>query len=156
MIEFCSDYFLINDSGIDLLRSRFPYRHINYSDIQSTKIFNGYLLKNRFLPLLAGIILIFLSSKLLFPATEILIESPNSSVQIYGRGLAGILLIPLALMGFGYYFIVQSFKKSKILRIVTETGEINIRIKELEETDKIYALIEFLNHKLLREVEYIL
>jgi hypothetical protein len=155
MIEFCSEYFLINDNGIDLLRSRFPYKHINYSEIHSTRIFNGYLLKNRFLPLIAGIIFILLSSKLLFPSVEILIERSNSLVHIHGRGLAGILSIPLTLMGFGFYFIVQSFKKSKILMIVTETGNINIRIKELEETNKIYELIEFLNCKLLREVEYI-
>jgi len=40
--------------------------------------------------------------------------------------------------------------------IVTEKDNINIRIKELEETNKIYELVEFLNHKLLLKVENIL
>ena len=156
MIEFCSEYFLINNNGIDLLRSRFPYLHINYSDIHSTKIFNGYLHKNRLLPLIAGIILILVSSKLLFPAIEIFMECLNSSGHLYSKGVGIILFLPLSLIGIGSYFIVQSLKKSKILMIVTEKGNFNIRIKELEEINKIDELVEFLNNKLLRKVECIL
>lgn len=153
MVEFCSDYFLINDKGIDLLRNQFPYQHINFSDIHSTKIFSGYLLRNRFVPLMAGILFILLSLKLLSPGIEILKEIPNSSVHLYGKGVAIILIIPLTLIGLGSYFIVQSLKKSKILMIVTESGHYNVRIKELEEADKIHDLVVFLNNKLQRKVE---
>lgn len=153
MVEFCSDYVLINDKGIDLLRNRFPYHHINFSDIHSTKIYSGYLLQNRFIALLAGISFIVLSLKLLSPGIQIFKEIPNSSAHFYGRGLAMILIIPLTLIGLGSYFIVQSLKKSKILMIVTESGHYNIRIKEFEEADKIHDLVVFLNKKLPLKVE---
>jgi len=113
MIEFSSEYYLINDNGIDLLRSRFSYRHINYSAIDSAKIYNGYLLKNRFLPLIAGILMILFSYQLLLPAIQIFMECLNSSGHLNSKGVGTILFLPLSLIGIGSYFVVQSFKKSK-------------------------------------------
>ena len=152
MLEFRNDYILINDNGIDLLRNRFPYRHIDFSEVQSTKIFSGYLLQNRLIPFLAGILIIAASFKLLSPVIEIFKEVQNTSAPLYGRGVAFILIAPLILFSLGAYFLIQSLKKSKILRIVTGSDHYNIRIKEFEKADKIHDLIVFLNKKLQRFV----
>jgi hypothetical protein len=102
---------------------------------------------------LAGILLIGLFLKLLSREMELLKDFPESSEVIYYRGVVWLLIMPVMSLVLGSYFFIQSLRKSKILRIVINQGQFNIRIKEFEERDKIQDLILFINKKLPQSIE---
>ena len=114
MIEFCNNDVHISENGIDLLRNQFPYRHFDYTEISTTKIGNGYLLKNRWLILITGVVFVIFSLKLLVPGLAILIDFSNSFAALNGEALAMKLFIPLCLIASGSYVIALSLRKSKI------------------------------------------
>jgi hypothetical protein len=102
---------------------------------------------------LAGILLIGLFLKLLSREMELLKDFPESSEVIYYRGVVWLLIMPVMSLVLGSYFFIQSLRKSKILRIVINQGQFNIRIKEFEERDTIQDLILFINKKLPQSIE---
>jgi hypothetical protein len=158
MASFINDYIQIDDDGIDLLRNRFAYKHISYSEIRSLKITNGHLLKNRFIPFIVGIFSVIISVKLInqvFPLFTDLHSLSNSLHDGNGKAIAGVMILPLSLAAIGIYFFIQSFKVSKILSIETDSCNHNIRIKEFEKAGILNDLVAFLNDKATRRVEFI-
>ncbi|HEY5592162.1 MAG TPA: hypothetical protein VIK55_14250 [Paludibacter sp.] len=154
MDQFYSDYVLIDSSGIDLLRNRFAIKHINYPDIQDIRIRNGYLLRNRFIPLIVGIALVAVSLKILSPAFMILNEVTNQSTNFHAyRLIAMMFSIFLSLIMIGGYFIIQSMKRSKIMSIKTGDGKFDIRIREFDNIDTFENLLSFLNEKAKCRIE---
>lgn len=154
MDQFYSDYVLIDNGGIDLLRNRFAIKHINYLDIQFIRIRNGYLLQNRFIPLIAGIAFIALSLKIMSPTFMISSEVTNHSTNPHAfRGIAMMFSILLSLIMIGGYFIIQSMKRSKIMSIKTDHGRFDIRIREFDNVDTFENLISFLNEKVKCRIE---
>jgi hypothetical protein len=154
MDQFYSDYVLIDNSGIDLLRNRFAIKHINYPDIQDIRIRNGYLLRNRFIPLMVGIAFIALSLKIMSPTFIISSEVTNQSTNPHAfRGIAMMFSILLSLIMIGGYFIIQSMKRSKIMSIKTDHGKFDIRIREFDNVDTFENLISFLNEKAKCRIE---
>jgi hypothetical protein len=148
MEQFCSDYVRIDNSGIDLLRNRYAYKHIDYVDINSIEIRTGHLLRNRFIPLIVGIVFIAISVTLLSPAFVISSDLSGHSANYHSfRGVAIMFVIPLSLITIGGYFIVQSMIRSKILSINTDYGKFDIRIREFDNVDTFNNLISFLNDK---------
>ena len=154
MNTFCNDYVRIDASGIELLRNQFAYQHIDYAEIRSIKIHNGHLLRNRLIPMLAGLFLVAISLKLMIPVADILNEIGDDPPNTYhGRGLAMMLSMPVLLLGIGAYFFVQSLRSSKILSIRTEKKRCNIRIKEFEKSNELGDFIGFLKEKMPGMVE---
>ena len=154
MNTFCNDYVRIDARGIDLLRNQFAYQHFDYAEIRSIKIHHGHLLRNRLIPMLAGLFLVVISLKLMIPVADILNEIHDDPPNTYhGRGLAMMLSMPVLFLGIGAYFFVQSLRRSKILSIRTEKEHCNIRIKEFEKSDELGDLIRFLKEKMPGRIE---
>lgn len=154
MDQFYSDYVLIDNSGIDLLRNRFAFKHINYLDIQFIRIRNGYLLRNRFISLIVGIAFIALSLKIMLPTFVISSEVTNQSTNFHAfRGITYMLVFFLSLIMIGGYFIIQSMKQSKVMSIKTGDGKFDIRIREFDNVDTFENLISFLNEKVKCRIE---
>jgi len=154
MDKFCSDYILIDNSGIDLLRDRFPIKHINYLDIQFIQIRNGYLLRNRFISLIAGLAFIAVSLKIISPTFKISSKLFDNSTNYQAfRGIAYLLIFFISLVIIGGYFIIQSLIRSKILSIKTNDEIFDIRIKEFEKVDTFENLISYLNEKVKFQIK---
>jgi len=149
MPPFTDTTLYIDENGIDLLRNRFVYRHLNFSEVEYFSIKDGYLLKNRLVILIAGIAMIILAAKLFIPVLEVYSKVPeNISTHTMGRGLAFMQMIPLALSGFGSYFVIQSLRRSKILVIETGSKLIHVRILEIDEAGYLRDLTVFLEEKI--------
>jgi hypothetical protein len=147
MKPFISDYIQIDEKGIDLLRSRFAYKHLDYSEIRSLKIRKGYLLKNRIVPLIVGLIFLSISIQLLiqvFPTYKNYPFGENLYSYQHIKGLVWVFVLPFILAAVGIYFIIQSFRVSKILMIETFTDKYNIRLKEFEKDGTIQEITDFL------------
>jgi|GEM_PF-1877174 len=154
MNKFCNDYVRIDSSGIDLMRNQFAYRHIDYSEITSVKIHNGHLLRNRLIPLIAGLFLVVFCLRLMIPVLEILKEILSDTPSHFdGRGFAMIFSMPGILVLIGIYFVVQSLRGSKILSVCTGKETCHIRIKEFEKRDELSDLIRFLRERMPGKVE---
>ena len=152
MGKFTTDYIDINENGIDLLRSRFPFMHIGYEQINGIVLKDGYLLKNRLIILVLGFFCISLCTKLIMSVL------PNEafgtySLHIYNfRSMQFIFFFPLLLLLFGVYCIFQSFKKSKLLVIKVDAHTYNIRIPEIQKQNNLDEMIQFLNKKVHLEI----
>lgn len=154
MDKFYSDYVLIDNGGIDLLRNRFAIKHINYLDIQFIRIRNGYLLRNRFISLIVGIAFIAVSLKIMSPTFIISSEVMDQSTNFHAfRGIAYMLIFFISLIVIGGYFIIQSLIRSKIMSIKTDEGKFDIRIKEFDNVDTFENLISYLNEKVKCRIE---
>jgi hypothetical protein len=148
MTSFSSPAIHIDENGIDLLRNRFAYQHLNFSEVKQFRIEDGHLMKNRWVIFAIGFTMIFFAFKLV-PVWSIYSELPQSSAHPSVKGIAYLMLIPLSLIGMGGYFVVQSLRKSKILHLETRTEQFNIRICEIEKAGKLRGLEEFLQDKLI-------
>ena len=150
MDYFYNDYIKIDENGIDLLRNSFPIEHLDFSIIRGIEISDGYLLKNRFIILLVGVSLIILAVKLLM--FEFPIFDNFSSVGHFGIGFIKILIMPLFILCFAIYCLIQSFKRSKILKIKLENKFHDIRIFEIQRQGKLEEMIMFLDGKVKLEI----
>ena len=154
MDQFYSDFVLIDNSGIDLLRNRFAIKHINYSEIHFIRIRNGFLLRNRFIPLIVGITLIAASLKMMRPTFTLSSEVTNHSTNYHAlRGIAYLLICVISLIMIGGYFFIQSMKRSKIMSIKTIDGKFDIRIREFENTETFENLVSFLHENAACRIE---
>jgi hypothetical protein len=154
MNKFYSDYVWIDNSGIDLVKNRFAYRHINYMDIQSVGISNGYLLRNRLIPLSVGIAFIAVSLKIMSSVFMISSEVTNQTTNYQAfRGIAYMLIFFISLIMIGGYFIIQSMRRSKIMSIKTDDRKFDIRIREFDNVDTYENLISFLNENVKCRIE---
>ncbi len=147
MPAFSNPAVIINDNGIDLLRNRFAYRHLDFPEILEFRIEDGHLLKNRWIIFAAGIGLYAGAIKLVMPILQIGESIISEGTHANLRGLSEILGLPFLLFLFGVYCIYQSQIKSKILVVETESEHIHIRIREIEKTNQIQELDVFLAQK---------
>lgn len=147
---FSNDYILINDSGIDLLRNRFAYQHIDYINIDNYKIEDGYLLRNRIVILLFGILLMIAAIVLFIHQlpTYYAVFTFNTHVQGSFRGLGLILLTSPAMIVCSAILIWQSLIKSKILVITSNYSDYEIRIKEIDKKGDLQKMIQYLDLKI--------
>jgi hypothetical protein len=147
MTTFSSPTIRIDENGIDLLRNRFAYQHLHFSEIEQFRIKDGHLLKNRWVVFASGFIMLLFAFKLMVPVLDIYTELPKSSAHPSPKGIAYLMLIPLSLIGIGSYFVIQSLRRSKILVLETGSKSIHIRIQEIEEAGNLRDLEEFLEQK---------
>lgn len=150
---FNNDYIQINDNGIDLLRNRYPYLHIDYSNVDNYKITDGYLLRNRFIILVFGMGLIFFSLKLAvhqLPLYKDIFGLTNHGSGSF-KGLGFILLAAPMMMVYGIFLTWQSFVTSKILQLFTDSKTYNIRIREIDKKGNLMYLISYLDDKIINK-----
>ena len=155
MIEFYNNDVHISENGVDLLRYHFAYQHIDFLDMRAIKIWNGYLLQNRWLILVLGVAFVFFSLTIMIPGLAALSDFSTSLASFSSEAVAMKLFVPLLLISSGIYVIVLSMKRSKILSIFTESGHYDIRIKEFEKPGRIKSLIALLNAKVPKKVEIV-
>jgi hypothetical protein len=148
-VQYATDYISINDKGIDLLRNKFPYFHIDYFDMKSYEIRNGYLVRNRVIIIVFAFLLLLSGVKLFI--YQLPMYAAFFNVDFTSTNLKGLFVIFFAaplLMLYGIVLFRQSFIKSKILQIDTISKSYKIRIKEIDENDELPSLIIFLDEKI--------
>jgi hypothetical protein len=148
MPPFTDTTLSIDENGIDLLRNRFAYRHLNFHEIEQFRIEDGHLLKNWWIIFAAGFIMLLFAFKLMVPVLGIYSELPQSSAHPSAKGIAYLMLIPFSLIGIGGYFVVQSLRRSKILVFKTGSKLIHVRIREIDEAGYLRDLTVFLEEKI--------
>lgn len=155
MPPFVTPSVSIGENGIDLLRNRFAYRHLDFSEIEHFRIEDGHLLKNRWIIFVAGIGLFAGAFMLFVPIFKIGMSILSESSHSFSfRGLGSILVFPLLLILFGGYCIFQSQLKSKILTLQTNSDQYRIRVREIDEAGYLRDLEAFLESKHTRKVDY--
>jgi hypothetical protein len=102
--------FGISQKGIHLLRSGFNYETIDWSELNSVKIYKGKELYNWWIILLLGIALLVLGIYLSIRTLDILMVKENP--QNYVKMLL-FLLIPVI----GIYFIFNAIKTGTLMKI---------------------------------------
>jgi hypothetical protein len=151
-VQYSTDYISINDNGIDLLRNKFPYFHIDYFDMKSYEIRNGYLIRNRFIIIVFAFLLLLIGVKLFI--YQLPMYASFLDVNFTSTNLKGLFVIffaaPLLIL-YGIVLFRQSFIKSKILQIDTISKSYKIRIKEIDENDELPSLINFLDDKIIKD-----
>lgn len=120
-MKFETEYFHIDEHGIDLKKNMIKFKHIDYSEIDEISIFKGFLINNRALTISIGILTILGS---LLWIKMIFIESHfQFSVRIiYNRVFWLLSASPWMLLLFGIYLTITGFKKSLRLKIKLKDG----------------------------------
>jgi hypothetical protein len=155
MPPFVTPALSIEENGIDLLRNRFAYLHLDFSEIEHFRIEDGHLLKNRWIIFVAGIGLLAGAFMLFVPTLQIGMSILSESSHSFSfKGLGTILVFPLLLILFGGYCIFQSQLKSKILTLQTNSGQYRIRVREIDEAGYLRDLEAFLESKITRKAVY--
>lgn len=133
---------------IELVRNKFVYSKLYYSDLNTVVLTRGYLLRYRWMIRILSVLAIYLAVRFIFYGLKLSggIEQWNSA-QWFNRGSlisiwGPILLIIGALLAF-----IQSFIPSPILKITTNHTNYTIRIKNLEENKTLNDLKIFLQAK---------
>ncbi|HTE25839.1 hypothetical protein [Flavitalea sp.] len=145
---FSNNYVTISEKGIDLTRSRFPYKHIRFSEIREVSIQEDYLIKNR------NTILI-LSSGAICLLVIFLLQSDFISNLLKANTAAGFLIVvsrpvlAVIVIALGLGFLVyQSFLRSKVMTIKTRNNKkYSVRLKELEDDLQTRQLREFISRQ---------
>ncbi len=144
-VKFSNNYVKISDDGIDLTRSRFPYKHLDFSEIEDAKIKEGYLIKNR------GAILI-IGSLLLVASFGFLLASNLLPEFFEKNGIVGFLIIwrqgPIPVIVAMLILIYQSFIKSKVAVVKTSDENYSVRLKEIKDNNQAEELQHFLAQKI--------
>jgi hypothetical protein len=69
-----------------------------------------------------------------------------------GRDFYLIIIAPLFFLAFGTYCVLQSFKRSKILVIKTDTDIYHARVYDIEKQNLLNDMISFLEKKVNLEI----
>jgi hypothetical protein len=133
---------------IELVRNKFVYLKLYYTDLNTVVFTKGYLLRYRWIIRILSALAIYLTIKFILFGLKLSggIEQWNSA-QWFNRGSlisfwGPVLLIIGALLAF-----IQSFIPSPILTITTNHTNYNIRIKNLEGNKTLNDLKNFLQEK---------
>lgn len=150
-VKFYNDYVKISEDGIELTRSMFPYKHLDFKDIEDVRITNGYLIKNR-IPILiiSSILLIVLAYFVDFLIGSNIIpdffkkEGIVAFLFVGSRPVLAILALALTIC----FLMYQAFIRSKIMVIKTNRNKYSIRLRELNSDRQVEDLQNFLSQKL--------
>jgi hypothetical protein len=135
--------FGLSNEGIHLLRSRFNYETIPYSDVQSITIERGKELNNWIPILLFGSVLVTASILYILRALHVV---GNHEVNIIYIEQIIIPVIPLLL---GCYCLYSSTRNGAILRVKTVANKKDkFPLKEIEKTKSLEEFQEYLKDRL--------
>jgi hypothetical protein len=142
--------FGLSDEGIHLLRSRFNYETIPFSDVQSITIERGKELNNWILILLFGVALITVSLFYILRALHVI---GNYEVNVIYIEQIVIPVIPLLL---GCYCLYSSTRNGTILRLKTvKNKKDKFPLKEIEKTNSLSNFQQYLKERLSTRIKVI-
>jgi large-conductance mechanosensitive channel len=140
---FETQEFGISDDGIHLLRSRYNYKTINFSNLESVTIEKGKELNNWIIILIVGVLFVSFS---IYYTVRLYQVITNHEVNVISFGEILVPLIPLML---GAYCIYSSIKNGTILRTKTTQQETDkFPLSKLEKENKLHEFQSFLKEKL--------
>ncbi|MGC4036674.1 MAG: hypothetical protein QM764_11985 [Chitinophagaceae bacterium] len=136
---FSTDQFGIDDSGIHLLRSGYNYQTIEFDSISSIAIEKGYQVNNRFIVIMAGILLTLFG---IFAAVKIIYEFfiLNSARTYYIEEF----VVPVLPLAFGVFALLYSFRKGLVLRFQFDNKIKRLFLGRKENTEKLSVLKQYL------------
>ena len=145
---FSNDYVTISDTGIDLTRSRFPYKHLDFAEIEEARIQEGYLIKNRIVVLLLSIVAIFVLSFVLHQSGLVpSLFGENTTAAFVIISSRPVLAVVVITLGLGF-LIYQSFIRSKVMTIKTRNKtKYSVRLREVKDDLQARSLQEFIVQK---------
>lgn len=135
--------FGLSDQGIHLLRSRFNYETISFSDIESVTIEKGKELNNWAAILTFGIVLVGIAVFYILRALHVI---GNQEVNVIYVEQIIIPVIPFLL---GCYCLYSSTRNGTVLRFRTISGKNDkFPLKEIEKKDDLACLQQYLKDRL--------
>jgi hypothetical protein len=135
--------FGLSDQGIHLLRSRFNYETIPFSDIESVTIEKGKELNNWAAILTFGIVLVSIAIFYILRALHVI---GNLEVNVIYIEQIIIPVIPFLL---GCYCLYSSTRNGTILRFRTISSKKDkFPLKEIEKKDDLAGLQQYLKDRL--------
>jgi hypothetical protein len=130
LYKYETDQFGMSDKSIHLLRNRFNYKSIDFTDINSIKIQRGRDLKNWLWVLLVGCGLL---SFVVYDVLHIFnIFSDSRTYVIYIERL----LIPLFPLVLGVYSVVISLRKSMVMIVQSGTKNYYFSLRSLTKANE--------------------
>ncbi|HEX3007629.1 MAG TPA: hypothetical protein VHO90_08450 [Bacteroidales bacterium] len=125
LYKYETDQFGVSDKSIHLLRNRFNYKSIDFTDINSIKIQKGRDLKNWLWVLLVGCGLLTFVVYDLLHIFNIFSDSRTHVIYIER------LLIPLFPFVLGIYSVVISLRKSIVMIVQCRTKTYYLSLRSL-------------------------
>lgn len=140
--------FGVSDKGIHLLRSRFNYETIDFSQVDSVTIERGKELNNWLAILAVGLAFVSFS---VYYSVRLFSLISNHEVNVISIEEILVPLIPFILGG---YCLYTSTRNGTILRIRTTQNKADkFPLKELEQHNKIRPFQDFLKERLNTKVK---
>ncbi|RAU82297.1 hypothetical protein [Pontibacter arcticus] len=130
MRRYETSEFRIDDTGIALLRSKFPYRRITYQEIGELQIQKGRVVNNHIAVLIMGITLIAAGLYISDIFNPIAVSETQLGYQ-GGKALGYFIFMILVFFCFGGILIYKSLKIDFVLVIKTEVFKKSYPLTEL-------------------------
>jgi hypothetical protein len=138
--------FGVTEAGIDLLRSRFQYATITWSEINAIKISHGKELRYWWIILLIGIGLLGLGGYLSFRTMDILANKEQPLIYVK---MLQFVLIPLV----GGFFVLTSLRSGPLLHVhYSNYKKLIFPIKEISKNKSLDEFKTFLNQNVGRNL----
>ena len=137
----------IDELGIDLIKNYAIDKHIDYREIKTYDIRQGFMIKRWIISLIIGIILTSICFYLIIEV----IANWDSDYDLQKLGVntySYIFITPFLLFAGGILMISTSLKKTKKLIINTFDNTIEISIKDIEKENKLDELDNFLGDRI--------
>jgi hypothetical protein len=148
MYEFQTTDFALSQKGIHLLRSGHNYKTIEYHEINNAKFRHAPEIKNVFLSLIIGIVLIAFAILQIIYVIR-LFKDP----KVYHIDIETIVL-PVLPAIVGFYLIYIAVKKGPILIIDAGNKRYKLRLRDFIKKSKMYEVRDFLSQKLSYKLSF--
>jgi hypothetical protein len=134
----------IDNSGIDLIKNYLVFKHIDYGEIEYIKIKKGHIIKNWFLTLCIGIIILTVS---IFWCMLLIKGLDLDADTRFNRSYLVAIFSSIFLMVIGILIIIQSLKKCENLIITVKNSNYKIALDELEKDNKLNDMESYLKSR---------
>ena len=126
-----TDQFVLSDTGIHLLRSRFNYETIPLSSVEKLSIARGKQVNNWLILFVFGLVLTGFG---LFTAIKVIYE--YFFADNYQHFYIEQFVIPILPLFAGLYSVYHSLISGPVLFVSTSTKRIRLPIKDLEKSHR--------------------
>ncbi|MBL4705650.1 MAG: hypothetical protein JKY54_14090 [Flavobacteriales bacterium] len=137
-----------DDHKVHLMRNRFIYTSFSYGQIEFIEFSKGKLLKNVLVIRIACVAVIAILIYFMVQTTKVNISQKEFDLSlVFNKGALLAIWGPVILIVFCVRGIIQSYLKSTIIHIITDSKEYTARIKEIDKRGETKDLIRFLLDK---------
>lgn len=156
ILKYKTENVYFYDSYIEIIKNRIIQKRVNYSEIKKIDIEKGFLLKNNLLIIIASLVIIYYTLKLLNYSLKSY-QSENMGVYgflmyFFNRGSIISTWGPVLLSFAGISGIYTSLLRSHIVKIHLENEIKKFRVWEITKSKKINEFESFIKDKTLYKI----